>query len=115
MIDDGLSDLGRWVRRLLTDPSQILKLHKVQLPGDLWSAQDLISLYEFDGRIKVTSGGLGREMKRAGFKQALQGAQVRTAKGLQRLFIVRNTDKWLNAKHAELTKHYDNTRRVLDL
>jgi hypothetical protein len=114
MIEDGLSDMGRWVRRLMDDPDLVLKLHNMVLPGDLWSSTDLLSLYDPELRGKVTSGGLGKELKRAGFKQIEGGAQVRTCKGQQRLFIVRNFERWHKAKVGEAGKQYNKTRKEFD-
>lgn len=110
MIDDGLSDLGRWVRRLRDDPVSCLKLGDAKLNGDLWSANELIKLYDPDGRSRATAGGIARELKRAGFRQVYGGMQVGTCRGPQRLFAIRNSSKWLIAAGPELAVHYDATR-----
>lgn len=113
MIDDGLSDLGRWVRRLKDDPVMCLKVGDAKLTGDLWAASELLKLYDPEGRGRATAGGVSREMKRAGFKHVYGGMQVRTSLGQQRLFAVRDAEKWLAVKGCEeMTKHYDSTRTM---
>jgi len=113
MIEDGLSDLGRWARRLRDDPEYVLKLGDVKLSGDLWSSADLLRLYDPEQKRRVTVGGLGKELKRAGFKQCYGGMPLSTNNGQQRLFIVRNIDTWIHAKSTALKVHYDSSRAGL--
>lgn len=110
MIDDGLSDLGRWVRRLRENPNEALKLGEVYLKGDLWSSKDLYTLYDPEGKRRASAGAMGKELKRAGIKQAYDGMPVKTQQWQQRLFIVRNEDQWLNASMRALSEHYNATR-----
>jgi hypothetical protein len=112
MIDDGLSELGRWVRRLKDTPDRLLAVGDAKLPGDLWSANELITLYDPDRRSRVTSGGLGKEMKRAGLFQVYKGMPLKTVNGQQRLFAVRNIDRWAGSgvSSTEIIAHYDQTR-----
>lgn len=110
MIEDGLSDLGRWVRQLRDDPEAILKLGDVALAGDIWSAQDLLKLYDTEGRGRTTSGGMARELKRAGMMRVYEGMQLATCKGHLRLYAVRNPEKWEKASRSQLIAHYDATR-----
>lgn len=110
MISDGLSDIGRWARRLRDDPDHVLRLGNVILKGDLWSSQELLKLYDPEGKHRVTIGGLGKELKRAGFRQAYKGMPVLTSNGQQRLFIVRSKEKWPDAQVKAVREHYDATR-----
>lgn len=112
MISDGLSDIGRWARRLRDDPDHVLRLGNVILKGDLWSSQELLKLYDPEGKHRVTIGGLGKELKRAGFRQAYKGMPVLTSNGQQRLFIVRSKEKWPDAQVKAVREHYDATRAV---
>lgn len=110
MVEDGLSDLGRWVRRLRDDPSTVLRLGDAKLAGELWSAADLLRLYDPEGKGRATSGGLSRELKRAGLRQVYGGMPVRTATGQQRLFAIANSEQWIAASAKELAEHYDKSR-----
>lgn len=109
MLEDGLSDLGQWVRRLRDDPNAVLKFGAVPIQGDLWQAGDIARLYDPEGR-KAGPAAVAREMKRAGIKMAYKGMPVRTGSGQFRLFAPRNGDKWFSASAKEIGKHYDETR-----
>ena len=111
MIEDGMSDVGRWVRRLLAEPDLLLRVGDARLEGDLWSSSDLVRLYDPEGRGRVTAGGLGRELKRAGAPQAYGGLPVRTSAGQARLFALRNAGLWTAPKVAmpRIVAHYDST------
>lgn len=110
MIDDGLSDIGRWVRRLRDDPDLMLRVGDVPLKCDLWTAADLMKMYDPEGKGRATAGGIGREMKRAGMRQVYGGMPVRTVAGQIRLFALRNADEWEKAKMPAIVAHYETTR-----
>ncbi len=110
MIEDGLSDIGRWVRSLRDEPDAVLRFGAVKLTGDLWSGADLLRVYDPEGRGRATAGGMARELKRAGIPLAYKGMQVRTGKGPQRLFAVRNPERWVSCASGEASRHYDSTR-----
>lgn len=113
MVEDGLSDVGRWVRKLKTDPDLCLRLGDAKLDGDLWTAADLVKLYDPEGKGRVSAGGLGRELKRAGFRQVYGGMPLRTSSGQIRPFAVRSRDKWDECKDGKLLgAHYDSTRSL---
>lgn len=113
MIEDGLSDLGNWVRRMRDDPDSVLRLGEAKLGGDLWSSADLIKIYDPEGRGRVTAGGLTRELKRAGMHQIYGGMPVKTCEGQQRLFAVRNGVEWMAKSSKEIIGHYDSSRGPL--
>lgn len=113
MVEDGLSDVGRWVRRLRDDPDAVLKVGAAKLAGDLWSAGDLLRVYDPDGKGRVAAGGLSRELKRAGFRQVYGGMPVRTSNGQARLFAVREREKWHNVKSCTaIVEHYEASRSL---
>jgi hypothetical protein len=97
MIDHGKSDVSAFVanfsRNLEAELTRLKDLlHLTELP-DLVLNKHLRLLYDPDGQSRVTANGLGRELSRAGFKSF---PPVNTkAFGMQRFYIVRNTDKWL--------------------
>jgi hypothetical protein len=106
MIADGQSDLGAWVRNLLATPDAVLMVGGVKLKPDLYTGKELLALYDPEGRTRTTANGLGRELRRAGVLQALQGAPLRLADGTQgRYYIIRHVDRWANATAAELAQH----------
>jgi hypothetical protein len=114
MIEDGKGELGLWVKRLLNEPEQILKLDAVVRPGDLWASTDLVAVYD-PTRSRITTTAMTRELKRAGMPLVYNGNQIDTRNGHLRLFAVRNRDKWLAAKPAEIAKHYNDTKTATPL
>lgn len=107
MVADTRSDLASWVRTLLVAPDQIMNVGRIRLERDLVTNKDLLRLYDIDGSKKVTANGLGRELRRAGFLMVNRGEPVKTSLGLERLYIVRNADTWLNATTKQIQAHVD--------
>ena len=104
MVYIGKSDLGEWVHRLKNNPDEILQLNNARLKGDLWTTQQLLALYDPEQRTRVTANGMGRELRRAGYR-SLPIANTNT--GNKRLYPIRNLEKWLKSDHKEVVKHYN--------
>lgn len=108
MIADGKSDVGAWVANLKADPDGSLVLSGgAKVMADLLTTVQLRKMYDPDDRGKVTANGLGRELKRAGFKQVNGGEPVRTAKGPQRLYAIRNIEHWSKQPPLRCAAHWD--------
>jgi hypothetical protein len=107
MIVDNKSDLGAWVGRLRQDPGHLLRLGDLELPGDLFTNSQLLKVYDPDGKTRVTANGLGRELRRAGFRYVNGGAVVLTMHGPQRLYVLRNEQYWARQKPGAATIHYN--------
>lgn len=110
MIMDNKSDIGLWVTHLKEDPATTLRpLGDAMARGaDLLTASHLLRAHDPENSGKVKVNGLARELKRAGFAQANGGNPVRTAtSGQQRLYIMRNHEKWGKASVKELAAHFD--------
>jgi hypothetical protein len=106
MTEDARSDLGTWVRQLLRTPDAILKVGDAAMEGDLFTNRQLLSLYDPSGHTGTTANGLGRELKRAGARQVLDGAPVSLPDGAQdRLYIIHNQDRWVDADRQQVTDH----------
>lgn len=102
MIENIRSDLASWVRTLQLMPDHVLRLGEIALDKDLFTTKELLVLYDPVGKTGTTAGGLGREMSRAGFRQACGGRPIRTVDGMQaRYYAVRNSAKWNSALQAE--------------
>jgi hypothetical protein len=105
MIADVKSDLGDWVHRLMHDPATVLKVGEISIPGDLFTNKQLLNLYDPIGKTGTTANGLGRELRRAGVIQFADGKLVKGPDGYDRLYIIRNKEKWLKAKMEDAVKH----------
>ena len=113
MTADGRSDLGDWVARLREAPDAVLRLGEVKLTGDLFTNAQLLRLYDPASEKRVTANGLGRELKRAGFRQVNGGSVVLTAAtGPQRLYAIRNAKRWSKARVEDVKRAYDDAHRV---
>ena len=113
MIGLGRSDLGDWVAMVREAPDSVLRIGNVVLNYALWSANDLITLYDPEGDGKVTANGLSRELRRQGFQQAALGRPIACVDGIQRRLWVIRPDKIPEATYASQTvmsKLYDSER-----
>jgi hypothetical protein len=111
MILNGKSDLGAWCVMLKEDPYSSLRPlgDKVALECDLYTAAQLLRAYEatagHSGR--VTAPGMARELVRSGFRQVNGSQPVWTVHGTQRLYAVRNHEKWMGVTDPkECAAHY---------
>jgi len=114
MIDAGKSDLGQWCQRLKLEPDRVLRLGDLKLKHTLFTSEELRALYDPDGKTKVTTNGMARELRRSGLVQANQGASVRTEiSGHQRLWVLRgDIAKLVKMKPAEVGALYDRERAI---
>lgn len=108
MTADTRSDLSDWVFKLRSDPDSILRLGEAPVPGDLFTTKELLQLYDPSESRRVTANGLGRELRRAGVPRANRGLPVRGPEGVDRYYILRNVEKWLNATPSQLTQYLAN-------
>jgi hypothetical protein len=110
MIDNGKSDIAAWVALLKDQPDYVTRLGGVTLKYRLWSATELHSIYDKDGRGKTTIGGMARELARAGIEKAAEGANIFTDHGMQKLWIIRPIPHTVSP--AELSEMYLTERGI---
>lgn len=101
------SDLDAWLYELHEHPYEVLEAVGIDNPSDLWTADQLRRLYDPEGRQRLTTNGMARALKRAGFVNAggARGTTV-TKHGVRRLWAVANLPKWTRAKPREASEHY---------
>lgn len=107
MIATVQSDLGGWVRTLLRDPEQVLRVGEVPIAKDVFTSKELLDLYDPAGRTGTTANGLGRELSRAGARQVCAGRPVLACGSQSRYYAVRNAERWLAASPAAVAKHVE--------
>jgi len=109
MADHSKSDVGAFaqdVRRNLDDYlARLQQLLHLKVSPDIVRNSHLLFLYDPDGKTRVTSNGLGRALATAGFKTVFVNNTL--AFGTQRVYVMRNADKWLNAKPEVLRAYID--------
>lgn len=106
MFENGLSDLATWVRALLVDPEMKLHRNGVKISKDIFSAVELLDLYDPLNTSRVTSAGMGRELARAGIPNVGAGKKFRTEIGTIRLYALKNAVKWRGATDEAIIKEY---------
>lgn len=112
MMQLGRSDIGNWVATLRESPDTALRWNDGVINYNVYRSEDLLALYDPDGRSRVTVNGMSRELRRAGFEQAYRGQPVPTkSKGSVRLWVVRPIDPKI-AESVKVGQLYDDERIV---
>lgn len=108
MIANVQSDLATWVRSLLAIPDSVLRVGDIPLSKDLFTAKELLHIYNPLGSGNLTANGMGRELSRAGIHQVASGMPLRLKDGSQgRYYAVRNPESWLGRTPKECSAHVD--------
>lgn len=110
MINSAKSDLAGWVSMLKEDPDMVLAIDGTKFGYSLWRSEDLLKIYDPNMRTRVTSNGLARELRRAGFDRVHSGMCCRSLTGHIRLWAVRNIDRYTTMKGDDIGKLYDAER-----
>lgn len=106
MIHDVKSDIGSWCSTLMDSPDQILVMGEIKLNRDLYTPKELLMMYDPLGKARVTANGLGRELKRIGFQQVLNGDTFIAGKNIKSAYYaIRNTKMWLSANRRDIIDH----------
>lgn len=109
MSDLGKSDLGAWCSDLAENPDAKLRLGQVKYTRDLFTARELLDMYEAEtGQSgKVTTNGMARALAAAGFSAANKGVKIRRGGVTAKYFIVRNKELLKRAPLNSLHKNLD--------
>lgn len=108
MIENVRSDLGSWVRQLKSNATYIMESSLIKFNKDLLTTQQILTMYDPDRMGRVTANGMGRELSKAGFRQAYGGRQIKLADGsYDRYYIIRNLEKWIHAGLPEIKDHLE--------
>ncbi len=97
MFEAGLGDLASWVRSLMRDPTNRLVWQGFPVTKDVFTAKELLRIYDPTQQTRVTSGGMTRELTRAGARLLLRGERVTTSEGSERVYAIRNCEEWSRA------------------
>ena len=82
------------------------------VPGDLFTSAELLAIYDPESSKRVTANGLSRELRRSGVERANNGQPIRGPNGLDRFYIIRNSDKWSTCEHKELAEQLNKQYNV---
>jgi hypothetical protein len=113
MIEDGRSDVAAWVANLRENADRVLLIGGKPVNWKLWTTSELFTLFDPTGTGRVTRNGLGRELRRAGFKRVFRSQPIPTESfGMQRLWAIRDAQRMLQMDSAGLRKYYEKERTV---
>lgn len=110
MMSLGRSDLGTWVAMLKESPETVLRMGDIVSPFALWRAEELLQMYDPEGKSRVTVNGLSRELRRQGFKQCYGGQGVITKNGQMRVWEIRPIERKI-AESNKAGAYYDDERK----
>jgi len=106
MILSGKSDVDTWLVELRESPSSKLRMGQMRHQRDLFTAKELLAMYEseHDRQVgKIGGNGMSRALARSGFKQVYNGQPLPSADGKQgRYYAVRNADRWNTVKDRKV-------------
>lgn len=110
MMENSRSDLGSWVASIHEDPDTVLRFGSAVIQKKLWRSDELLELYDPDGRGRVTVNGMSRELTRQNFVKAADGLGVRTKDGQVRLWILRDIEYLSTLAAPAIAKLYNAER-----
>lgn len=105
MIEENLSELGVWVDQLKSDADRILTRFNFSTKREIFSSQELLMFFDPENAKKISSNGMGRELKRAGFMKVNKQVPLKTNAGTARFYAIRNTGKWMMATTSACIDH----------
>jgi len=89
MLYVGRSDLSTWAHTLAEMPDAVLRFDGKVLNTCLWTSEELLNLYDPEGKTRITANIMTRELRRAGFRQVYGGQCCLTETGAKRLWEIR--------------------------
>jgi Domain of unknown function (DUF3854)/Family of unknown function (DUF5906) len=105
------SDLGNWVRDLISDPDEMLVIGDAPLVGDLFTNRQLLTAYAASVGVaaeSIPAKRLWAELARAGVHQVHDGKLIRVGSaGADRYYAVRNLKKWSKASLDDVKRHLE--------
>jgi hypothetical protein len=114
MIRATRTDIEDWIMNVRDNPDAYLKLG-----GDLYTAEELLALYDPAGVKNSNAVLMGRKLAvccvtRLRSSTGVSQVRSETRGGkMVRLYALKNADKWVNSELQEAVAHYDAHRRML--
>jgi len=105
MITLTASDLDNFAHMLKADPSSVLRYDGVAIDRSHFTSAELVGLYDPEDKFRTSRTAMSRALSRAGFEQFI----VLTKTGSRRLWVVRDIERWRNARHTDRVADYDSS------
>lgn len=110
MIENSRSTLANWVHNLRENPDKVLKIGGTEITHTLFTSEELLKIFDPEGKTRVGVRGMGVELKRARVCKAARGMGVRVGAGQCRLWAVRDGNKHGTATPAAVSAAYSKER-----
>lgn len=107
MIEHSRSQLSTWVHVLKVNPDKALRIGGATMAGALYTSQDLLKIFDPEGRNRAGARAMGVELTRAQIPRAANGQGCRTKAGQLRLWACREPVKYAGMWPTEVGKAYD--------
>ena len=113
MIFHGKSDLACWVHDLKDAPEHTLRIGDIQLTRDIFTARELLMLYDPNGSTRTIANAMGKALKTAGVPLAGGRQLTIPGKPINTWYVFRNFEYWTDPKRTgtdvlvHLRKHVD--------
>jgi hypothetical protein len=117
MQDAGKGSMELFVRRLETEPDEVMWMNGVEAKRDLWRTRDLIALAEVNGYEISHKNYFGTLLKNT-FKQVRNGVPIHWVgdplgtRKADRLWIIRNTEAMLKLNTTDAALHFLRERNL---
>lgn len=113
MIDQGKSEVGRFITAVMHDPDQAKKLYGVPVDIELFAPNELHKYFDPRGEKRATVKAISLELQKQGAVKIFGGRQIElTGAGHYRFYAVRNGDKWKLTKKTGKVRDYVNAREL---
>jgi hypothetical protein len=113
MVDQGKSEVGRFITAVMFDPDQAKKLYGVPTDIELFAPHELHKFYDPRNEKRATVKAISLELQRQGAVKVLGGRQIELKDaGHYRFYAVRNGDRWKLTKKTGKVRDYVNAREL---
>lgn len=114
MIESSRSHLANWIHKLRENPEQVLQVAGGKLNYSLYTADDLLQIFDPDGKGRVGVRAIGVELSRAKIPRAAHGMPCRTKYGQLRLWALYNSKQLAVATQKEVGELFDRERAAYE-
>lgn len=103
MIGNGKTEFGAWAFKLSRDPGPLLHTGQAPVPGDLFTAKELLALFDPGRESGVSSVAVGKELGRLGVPLAAGGCDFLDGRNVpEQFFVLRNRENWAKRSVREI-------------
>lgn len=103
MTEISRSDLDEFAMGLVDNADGLLRLNGQPIKRQLWTADELVAIFDIDGHRRTHRVAMGKALSRAGFKKA----QIQTALGKKHVWFIVPEIRSKRFSHSKLLEIYE--------